>query len=360
MEHLAGQDAIIRHVSPRAGARIVRCARERFLNRDWVRRTLASYPAGRLPDCDLESPFPIREFQGNMSELMIEYAFENGVRLVAKVFLPVLISSPTIAFRASAERGRGIDVRMNVFRNLLPADGRFRVPRAHVYDETRRVLWMEHIGVEFRPLEYLHRVDLFEAMGAALASVHECSRQLLRNGQLRISKDVVRADMLVQYPFRYLEPFLTTASLRRRWSEFLATDGSVPPGLIHGDLCRKNLCYAQRDGTVWFLDFERSNIASPAYDVGFFLADALLSRWSSGADENDGCLIEFLANYLSHVGERSRLTFRVACYAALALAYRSAVPARVGLSNADVIMRARGKVEELLARDSPELEQLCR
>ncbi len=346
-------DSIIKQVSLKEGLKIIEDARSLLLDGEWVGRRLWSYQNKCLSGQDDAPPISIKEHTGNMADLIVKYGFADGRRLVAKMFLPVIKSDPTFGFHGLEDRGNGIDVRMRMFAACLAVGGECRVPPAHCYDKECKILWMDNVGDRIRDLSIEDWPEALPRISRALKAVHgsKVADDHIMGTQIR------RREMLISYPFRYLKSYFVTDGNRSEWDRFVELDKSCKPCLIHGDLCRKNIGIS--DGTIWFLDFERSNLASAAYDIGFFLSDCLLAMWDSDDKRLVQLLERFLDEYLDGDDGLNEFLYRVNRYMALVLAYRAAVPERIRITKPEILTSARSRIMTILNNKHFNLQSTC-
>jgi hypothetical protein len=349
----------------------------------------------------------VDELTGNLCDLIVRCTFDTGDTIVGKGFLPVVKERPTLAFHPSlARRGHGIDRRMNLFAERLaaaeldpckariasaapqqaseratsgasgrlfgatradpdPPTVRVRVPRAYGYDAAWRVVWMQDVakpaaggasaaplsGSALRPLARADWTAALPALARALAAVHAPG---VDSEDVRSLRAPLRAAYLTAHPARFLAPYLDSPRRARRWRRFIALDAAARRALIHGDLCPKNIV-RDGDGTLWLLDFDRANVASPAYDVGVFAAHLLIDGWLGRTDPaaDADAPARFVAAYMEAAGAAEPFAFRVAMHAALALAYRAGTPDFIGIDGSDLQHGITKQIAALLDRREP-------
>lgn len=105
-------------------------------------------------------------------------------------------------------------------------------------------------------------------LGAALARVHVCSRELedIPEGRFRPADLLRRLEHVDRTDARFLPD---TAHIRERLAHYMAlvdAAGALPTGLIHGDLFRDNVLW-QGGELRALLDFESASRGAFAYDV---------------------------------------------------------------------------------------------
>lgn len=340
------QDPILRRVRPAVGRRLVGAARRRFTDPSRVQALFDRYdphvfrlePGSRL--------VAVSECTGNVADLIVRCRFDTGHSVIGKVFLPVLKEKPTVGFRGLDDRGRGIDERMERFGAQLP-EGRLRVPEAYAYDGEHRVLWMEDVGHGLSPLTSDRWHEYLSELGRGLAVVH--AHEPAR-AEVERMEDALRRSYLIDVPYRFLEPYLVSASRRRRWDRFREIDAAGRRALIHGDLAPKNVMI-DAENRLWLLDFERSNIASPAYDVGLCYAHLLIEQWDRHPAFFDPSV--FLTSYLQTASVPHDFILLVRHYAALTVAYRLNTLAFIRTSRPDLRTAMERKLRVLLDVEHP-------
>lgn len=340
-------DPILRQVKLEEGRRIVADARARFMSRERMAERFASYDSSFFRDLRDAPLLEIHEQLDNIADLVVRYRFYNGTSIVGKFFLPVLKGKPDIGFRGLDDRGQGIDRRMSIFRELIPTGTKVGVPKVYLYDPEDRVVWMEDIGEVLLSLGPQHWDRWLMPLGKALGTVH---RYEVPDSLVPDLEDELRRNYLIRYPARYLEPFLDMNGRRDRWQRFLAIDASCRHSLIHGDLAPKN-CVVTQDDQLWLLDFERSNLGNPAYDVGLMIAHLLIMAWDRGSEDVLRPVEIFWKAYREQGLVWPEFTFCVRSYLALILAYRLHSLYFIQTTNPQIRRRIEASLLKLL--DSP-------
>lgn len=319
---------MLKDIDAETGLALVAEARAKASDPDWFAATTEAYPPNAIPRFAGRRPTAAREVDGTITDLIVVYEFDDQTSLVGKFLLPVVKTRPWLGFAGLDDRGFGLDIRMSLFAAESTREG-VEVPAALHYDSNVRVLWQEHVE-GLRPFTQNDWRYALEPLGRALGRGHGTiiPPELVD----RVENPLFR-DYLIAYPLRQLQPFLAEDEPARCWRDFLARDTASPRALIHGDLKPGNLCLKKTK--LYVLDFERSNLANAAYDLGCLICHLLVEVWDEWRDDEDCArlLIAFLSAYESTAPDHPQLDRCVAGYLSLFLAYRMATSDLLFLRN---------------------------
>ena len=335
-------DQIIKYFPKEVGQSIVDDAKRLFSGIDNVNRLFQSYPVVYFRSRSKLKVVSIVEQEDNIADLIVHCRYENGEQVTGKVFLPVIKSRPSIGFKKIDDRGIGIDLRMNLIRRIVQQKNRVDVPKAYYYDQANRVVWMEYIDTATRFLDHRNLPEIAKVSSALgllhHASISEAPSRKLGNARTR--------KYLIEYPFRYLKPFLNNPKRQQDWLIFRDIDEIYPYALIHGDFAPKNILIDE-NSKIWFLDFDRSNFANPAYDLGLFIAGLSILAWDHLAPTQ--WIIETVCkHYFENYRRNAPYFVCLKYYIALNLAYRLASIDFIKTGNQGILEVIRNNLEKLL------------
>ena len=217
--------------------------------------------------------------------------------------------------------GQGPDV----FRRLtvLAAAG-VKAPRPYAYDPDRQILAMEELpGRPFEELlETEPAVPAAAAAALALARLHAAPGPGLAP---RSAEDFLAAAVATRRMLARLSP--EAGEHAARIVRTLRRTAPVPTeatAFVHGDLHPAQLLVGSAG--VALLDFDRSHLGSPCWDLGGFLAHLRLARLEGRLHREDALARAFLDAYAARCG-RSAIE-PVAWWTALALLLLAPTPFR--------------------------------